>query len=109
MEVLSLLADPANYRPCTTEDMKVDIPFRDHWVHHFQRHFKMVMRMAVEVYGPGARERAVACDAAFMARLEDVLAHPETYERLDLLYLDGVRQDYLIEHGLPDPFELAKQ
>lgn len=108
MPILSLLADPAAYRPCTTEDMHVDIPFRDHWVHHFMRHFQLVMRLALETYGTSALPRTQACYAALIARLEDVLAHPETYERLDLLYLDAIRQDILVAHDLPDPFELTK-
>ena len=108
MPILTLLADPAAYRPCTTEDMHVDIAFRDHWVHHFMHHFKLVMRLALATYGESARPRTEACYAALIARLEHVLAHPETYERLDLLYLDAMRQDVLIAHDLPDPFELTK-
>ncbi len=108
MPTLSLLADPAGYRPCTTEDMHTDIPFRDHWVRHFMRHFKMVMRLAVETYGIAAAPRADACYAELIATLQGVLDHPRRYPRLDLLFLDALRQDILLAHGLPDPFELAK-
>ena len=108
MPILSLLADPAGYRPCTTDDMLVDIPFRDHWVHHFMNHFKMVMRLAVETYGPDSAPRADACYAGLIAKLQGVLDNPGQYQRLDLLILDALRQDILLAHGLPDPFEGAK-
>lgn len=104
----SLLADPAGYRPCTSEDMLVDIEFRDHWMNHFERHFKTVMKLAVEHYGSSAIPRADACYADLIAQLRAIRAHPEKLQRLDLLILDGMRQDILIAHGLPDPFETAK-
>jgi len=108
MPTLSLLADPAGYRPCTTDDMLVDIPFRDHWVRHFMNHFTMVMRLAVETYGPDSAPRADACYAELIAKLQGMLDNPRQYARLDLLILDALRQDILLAHGLPDPFEGAK-
>jgi damage-control phosphatase, subfamily II, stand-alone protein len=108
MAVLSLLADPMGYRPCTTNDMHVDIPFREHWVRHFMHHFKMVMRLAVETYGPEAQPRADACYADLIGRFQSILDNPRQYERLDLLVLDALRQDILLAHNLPDPFEGTK-
>ena len=108
MPVLSLLADPAGYHPCTTDDMLVDIPFRDHWVHHFMHHFQMVMRLAVETYGPASAPRAEACHAELIAAMRGILENPGQYQRLDVLVLDALRQDILRAHGLPDPFEGAK-
>jgi damage-control phosphatase, subfamily II, stand-alone protein len=108
MAVLSLLADPVGYRPCTTNDMHVDVPFREHWVRHFMHHFKMVMRLAVETYGPAAQPRADACHADLIARFQSILDHPHQYERLDLFVLDALRQDILLAHDLPDPFEGTK-
>jgi damage-control phosphatase, subfamily II, stand-alone protein len=108
MAVLSLLANPTGYRPCTTDDMHADIPFRDHWVRHFMHHFKMVMRLAVETYGSDAQPRADACFAELIARLQGILDNPGQYQRLDLLVLDALRQEILLAHHLPDPFEGAK-
>jgi type II pantothenate kinase len=88
--------------------MLVDIPFRDHWVHHFMDHFKMVMRLAVETYGPASAPRAEACYAELIAAMRGILDNPGQYKRLDVLVLDALRQDILRAHGLPDPFEGAK-
>src|SRR5213079_1959939 len=104
----SLLADLAGYIPCSTEDMHVDTEYRDQWLQHFENHFEMVMRLAVETYGPQAAPRADACYVDLMAKLQHIRAHPEAYARLDLLFLDALRQDVLIAHDLPDPFEKAK-
>jgi type II pantothenate kinase len=88
--------------------MHIDIEFRDHWMNHFERHFKTVMRLAVEHYGPDAAPRADACYSDLVAQIRAIRARPEKLQRLDLLILDGLRQDILIAHGLPDPFETAK-
>lgn len=104
----SLLADPAGYVPCSTDDMRVETDYRDHWVRHFMSHFEVVVQLAVETYGPEAAPRAEACRAELVGKLRHIQAHPEAYPRLDLLLLDELRQEVLIAHGLPDPFEKAK-
>jgi damage-control phosphatase, subfamily II, stand-alone protein len=103
-----LLADPAGYVPCSEENMHTDVAYREHWSRHMIHHFKMVMQLAVETYGPQVQSRTDACFADFVAQIEHVLAHPAAYQRLDLLFLDALRQDVLLAHGLPDPFEKAK-
>jgi len=104
----SLLADPAGYVPCSTENMHTDVEFREHWGRHFMRHFTMVMQLAVDVYGPETKPRADACYADLIAKMQHVLDHPEAFARLDLLFIDSMRQDVLVAHGFPDPFEKAK-
>jgi damage-control phosphatase, subfamily II, stand-alone protein len=108
MTEFALLADPVGYRPIPPDQMHVDVPFREHWVRHFMHHFRMVMRLAVKHYGPQVQARADACYAELIRRFQDFLDHPQAYQRLDLLLLDSVRQDILLAHDLPDPFESTK-
>jgi type II pantothenate kinase len=108
MPVFSLLADPAGYVPCSTENMHVDHEYRDYWLRHFERHFETILRLAREQYGVAAEPRITACRRDFVALLHRIAADPGAWPRLDLLVLDQLRQDQLIAHGLPDPFEHTK-
>jgi len=108
MPIFSLLADPDAYNPCSNGDMRVDNDYREHWAAHFERHFETVLRLALEVYGPSASERIAACRLDFVAFVRKARYEPLTFPRLDLLVFDVVRQEKLIAHGLPDPFEKAK-
>jgi type II pantothenate kinase len=108
MPVLNLLADPQGYVPCSTENMHVDHEYRSYWLRHFEHHFETVMKLAIENYGPGASDRAAACRRELVALLHAIAKDPRSVEPLDLLVLDQLRQDMLIKHGLPDPFEKTK-
>ncbi len=109
MAVFDLLADPAGYVPCSTENMLVDDEYRNYWLDHFEHHFETVMKLAVDNYGADAGERAAACRRDFVAMLRGIRANPQAMGRLDLLVLDVLRQEQLIAHGLPDPFEKTKR
>ncbi len=108
MAVFSLLANPAGYVPCSTENMLVDHEYRTYWLNHFEHHFETVMRLAAETYGEGARARTEACYRDFIAQLHAIRENPGMLGKLDLLVLDVVRQEQLIAHGIPDPFEKTK-
>src|SRR5438128_760367 len=108
MAVLNLLAEPETYVPCSTENMHVDHEYRDYWLRHFETHFSTVMRLALEQYGPSAAGRVEACKQDFITTLQQIRANPTAVTRLDLLVLDQLRQDILIQHELPDPFEKTK-
>jgi type II pantothenate kinase len=108
MPVFSLLADPAAYVPCSTENMHVDHEYREHWLRHFEHHFETILRLALEQYGSVAAPRIDACRAEFVALLHAIHANPLKWNPLDLLVLDQLRQDVLITHGIPDPFEKTK-
>jgi type II pantothenate kinase len=58
--------------------------------------------------GPGSTGRIDACRADFVALLHAIRADPHSVDPLDLLVLDQLRQDKLIAHGLPDPFQKTK-
>ena len=108
MPVFSLLADPARYIPCSTENMLQDREYREYWLRHFASHFDSIVKLAEENYGPPAREKALACKADLLQTLDDLRQNPAKLGRLDLLVLDMLRQDKLIAHGIPDPFEKTK-
>ncbi len=108
MAVFSLLKDPADYRPCKHEMVR-DAEFRTHWLAHFEHHFELVMHLAVDTYGPQAQGRADACKAAFLGDVRAFREKPDRCGELTLLSMDRLRQERLIEHGLPDPFEKMKQ
>jgi type II pantothenate kinase len=108
MPVFSLLAHPAAYIPCSTENMLEDAEYREYWLHHFEHHFDTIVKLAVEQYGESARERALACKRDLVATLHRLRENPHLLGRLDLLLLDMLRQEQLIAHGIPDPFEKTK-
>jgi len=108
MPTFSLLADPAGYVPCSTENMHVDHEYREHWLTHFEHHFESILKLALDNYGPSAAPRIAACRTDFVALLHQIRANPHILPRLDLLVLDVLRQEKLIAHGLPDPFEKTK-
>jgi uncharacterized protein with ATP-grasp and redox domains len=108
MPIFSLLADPDRYDPCSNGDMLIDHAYREHWAAHFERHFETVLKLALEVYGPSASERIDACRNDFVAFVRKARYEPQSFPLLDLLVFDVVRQEKLIAHGLPDPFEKAK-
>jgi len=108
MAVFNLLAEPDRYVPCSTENMLVDHDYRAYWLRHFGEHFNTIVRLAIENYGEAARERAAGCHEALKNDLRLIAEKPDRHGRLDLLVLDMLRQERLIEFGLPDPFELAK-
>jgi type II pantothenate kinase len=108
MAVFSLLADPRGYIPCSTENMLEDVEYRAYWLRHFETHFDSIVKLAIENYGPDAEPRARACKADLVQIWRQLEQTPAMFGRLDLLVLDMIRQDKLIEHGLPDPFEKTK-
>jgi type II pantothenate kinase len=107
MPAFCLLADPRTYRPCPI-NMREDIAFREHWIEHFGTHFDLVMRLAIEQYGPAAAQRAQACKDDMLQELAAIRAQPTRWGELDLMVLEVLRQHKLRVHGLPDPFQNTK-
>jgi type II pantothenate kinase len=109
MPIFALLADPKNYTPCSTENMLEDKEYREHWLEHFEVHFDVIAKLALEHYGPEAKERIEACIKDQAATLHAIKAKPDMLGgRLDLITLDLMRQEKLNRHRLPDPFEGMK-
>ncbi|HUO10562.1 MAG TPA: ARMT1-like domain-containing protein [Phycisphaerae bacterium] len=109
MPTFSLLADPHNYIPCSTENMLEDVEYREYWLNHFEHHFDTIVALAHDNYGPAAHERIVACRKDLIETLHQLRRKPDLFGRLDLLVLDTLRQKKLIAHGIPDPFEKMKR
>ena len=108
MPTFSLLADPEHYIPCSTENMLEDVEYREYWLRHFESHFDTIVALADENYGPSARERIRACRDDLIHTLHQLRKNPAMLGRLDLLVLDVLRQEKLIQHNIPDPFEKMK-
>ena len=108
MPVFSLLAKPQTYTPCSTENMLEDTEYRNYWLNHFENHFNLIARLALDNYGPSAAPRVDACRTEFVKRLHAIRENPSALPRLDLLTLDMLRQEMLIKHALPDPFQKTK-
>jgi type II pantothenate kinase len=108
MPVFNLLADPVNYTPCSTENMLEDRAYREHWLEHFEVHFDVIVKLAHEHYGPDAKQRIEACVRDQADTLHAIKDKPDLLGHLDLITLDLMRQEKLIKHGIPDPFESMK-
>jgi type II pantothenate kinase len=108
MPTFSLLADPAHYTPCSTENMLEDKEYREHWLTHFEVHFDVIVKLALEHYGESARPRIEACVQDQADTLHAIRKKPDLLGHLDLITLDLMRQDKLNKHGIPDPFESMK-
>lgn len=108
MPAFRLLRDVKTYRPCPT-DMLVDHEFRAHWLAHFRNHFELVVRLAIEVYGPQAEGRARQCQRDFVDVLEQIERKPDLFGDLNMLTFDLLRQQKLVAWDLPDPFVHVKQ
>jgi damage-control phosphatase, subfamily II, stand-alone protein len=106
--MFSLLADPDGYVPCSTENMLEDDEYRTYWLRHFENHFEVILRLALDTYGPESAPRISACRTDFVSELHRIRDNPRGRSLLDLLVLDLLRQEKLIAHGLPDPFEKMK-
>jgi type II pantothenate kinase len=108
MPIFTLLADPVAYTPCSTENMLEDVEYREYWLNHFEHHFDVIAGLARDHYGPTAFGRIDACKTDLIAILHDLHKSPKKFGQLDLLVLDMLRQQLLIAHDIPDPFEKMK-
>jgi type II pantothenate kinase len=108
MPIFSLLADPAHDTPCSTENMLEDKAYREHWLEHFEVHFDVIVKLALEQYGEAARPRIEACVKDQAETLHAIREKPDLLGHLDLITLDLMRQEKLNKHGIPDPFESMK-
>ena len=102
-----LLADPNHYSPCT-QNMLVDLEFRDYWLDHFLSHFDLIAHLAIETYGEQARPAAAAAKQALADELRQFHDNPARLGELDLEVLGRIRQDILQAHNIPDPFKAMK-
>lgn len=108
MPLLSHIAHPENYYPCR-QDMLKDAEFRNYWLDHFISHFELTTRLAIEVYGNGAADRAAACHAELQSEMHKLRRDPDAYGELNLQVLGLIRQQCLKRHGIADPYQHIKE
>lgn len=108
MPIFDLIAHPETYYPCR-QDMLRDVPFRDYWLDHFIHHFDLTARLAIEVYGGDAAERAAACHADLQAEMQKLRRKPDAYGELNLQVIGLIRQQCLKRHGIADPYQHIKE
>ncbi len=108
MPMFTLLADPATYRPCT-QNMLVDVEFRDYWREHFATHFELTSLLAAQVYGAAAAADIAAARRDLIDEMTMLRIQPDRYGELDLQVMGMVRQKCLSRHHIPDPFLLTKR
>ena len=109
MPVLSLLADPRAYLPCSTEDMHVDHEYREFWLGHFERHFETVMaspsnNTARNPPPASTPAKPTSCTSSTPSAPTPKAGAPSTCSSS----IEPACQEKLIAHGIPDPFEKTK-
>ena len=107
MALLAQLADGEDYRPCTW-DLRADAAGRAYWVEHFCRHVEVLAPLIAEEYADAAAQLP-EFRAAYTALFRELDAHPEQYERVDVLLLDELRAGLLARYGFDDPFRGIKR
>lgn len=106
MATLKQLHEPAAYRACDW-DLRADAVARRYWIDNFRTHVAVLIEAlrSAGVSAGSAEQFARDYDRHFAA----VEAQAETLPRVDILYLDEVRQRVLDAHGFVDPYQQVKQ
>lgn len=107
MAVLPQLKDAETYRPCDW-DLKADAAGRRYWVDSFCTHLRLLEAAIAEEYPETPAEKLAAFRADYIAAMSTLDAHPDRFERIDVLYLDEVRNDLQRRYGFDDPFRDVK-
>ncbi|MCK4341315.1 MAG: DUF89 family protein [Phycisphaerae bacterium] len=109
MARLAQLAAPDEYRPCDW-DLRTDGPARAYWTDLFRWHLdEVVVPLVREEYPETTPEQMAAFRAEYRAIFDNIDAHPEQYDRLDVLLFTELRGDVLTRHGFDDPFRGIKR
>lgn len=103
MAVLPLLADPAGYRACDW-DLSNDPAGREHWIDEFRRHADSMLAYAAARCHPPPAERLAAMRRAFFAELDHLRRQPNARGRLDVLSLCSLRDEFLLQCHIGDPY-----
>lgn len=107
MAVFPLLAEPSRYRACDW-DLKADVAGRRYWVDNFRTHVGVLLD-ALRTGDSTIREEQIERFAReYDERFADVDRLAATLPRVDILYLDEVRQAALDAYGFADPYLTIK-
>jgi len=108
MPSLCLLQDPARYRPCDW-DLLIDAAGREYWINEFLTHSRSMLAYASARRDPPPADRIAAMRAAYHNALEHLRRRPEARGRLDVLELCILRDEFLLEYDLGDPYADVKR
>lgn len=107
--MLPLLAEPDTYR-CNTLDLLEEDPTRDYWINVFEAHLQSLVChcMRSEAHTPDAPARTEAFATRFADHLADLKRRPDQHGRLDILLICHLREQYLREQHIADPYQPVK-
>lgn len=107
--MLPLLADPQTYRP-NTLDLLDDPVTRDYWIGVFETHLPSLVRHCIrsEAHRPDAHQRAQAFGQKFSEHLALLRHQPDQMGSLNILLICRLREKYLREHRIADPYAPVK-
>lgn len=109
MARLMQLAGVDDYRPCDW-DLRADAAGRAHWDARFRWHLDDVLLPMIEQeYADATPQRRAAFRRDFLALFDRIAAHPERYDRVDVLFLSELRAEVQAHHGFDDPFRGFKR
>jgi len=112
--VFPLLADPATYVACKW-DLTANATRRGYWLDLFRSHFPKLLAEAERAAdadgqnGPRARSARDGARASFFAYLDHLQREPDAFGRLTILEVCYQRERALRQHGIDDPYRVAKQ
>ncbi len=107
MAQLPQLENAETYRACEW-DLKTDPEGRRYWVNLFCDHLDVLMTAIAEEYPGTPPGKLAAFRADYLAAMQALDADPDRFERIDVLYLDELRNDLQDEYGFHDPYRGIK-
>ncbi len=107
MARLPQLENVESYRPCDW-DLKADAAGRRYWVESFCTQLLPLEAAIAEQYPDTSAEKLAAFRTDYLAAMRALDANPDRFERIDVLYLDEVRNDLQQRYGFDDPFLSVK-
>jgi uncharacterized protein with ATP-grasp and redox domains len=107
MAFLAQLAHPDTYRRCDW-DLRADDAGRAYWDGIFRWHLDEVLLPLIEQEYAPSPAQCSALRRDYLATYDELSAHPERYDRVDILLFTELRRAVLARHGFPDPFQAVK-
>lgn len=107
MEVLPLLHNPSQYKPCSW-NLSQDIQGRHHWVDVMHKQLPSLKELIDEEYEPDHDHMRDFVED-YTSRLDQFERDPGQFEHADILALTGIRRDCLFKYGFEDPYRRIKQ
>jgi len=104
---LPQLKNAGTYRACEW-DLKADPEGRRYWVQLFCDHFDLLAAAIREQYPETSPGKLASFRSDYLAAMRALDSEPDRFERLDVLYLDELRNELLDQHGFDDPYRGIK-